>query len=253
MAIKSRVLIFDIETAPILAYVWDTKDQNIANNQIHTDWYVIGWAAKWLGDKPSKVIYHDQRTARDIEDDRIILRSLWNLLSEADIVITQNGKNFDTPKLNARFIQHGWPPPKPYKHLDTYQIARNAAKFTSNKLEYLTDKLCTKYKKLDHAQFPGFKLWRECLRGNIKAWNEMRRYNIHDVLSTEELYMKLRSWAPENAPKVHPTVYLENECATCGMEGRMNHRGWGYRRATRFKRLVCMSCNTWTSGKPEAL
>jgi uncharacterized protein YprB with RNaseH-like and TPR domain len=128
---------------------------------------------------------------------RKILRDLWKLLDEADIVITQNGKNFDTPKLNARFIEHGMKPPSPYKHLDTYQIARSAAKFTSNKLEYLTEKLCTKYKKLKHEKFPGFALWAECLKGNVAAWNEMRRYNKHDVLATEELYMKIRAWAPQ--------------------------------------------------------
>ena len=119
-------------------------------------------------------MYRDQRNAKDILDDKAILKPLWKLLDEADIVITQNGKNFDSPKLNARFIMHGWAPPSPYKHLDTYQIVRQAAKFTSNKLEYLTEKLCTKYKKLEHAKYPGMVLWTECLAGNRAAWNEMR-------------------------------------------------------------------------------
>lgn len=95
------------------------------------------------------------------------------MLDEADIVITQNGRKFDQKKLNARFILNGFKPPSSYKHIDTLVIARKHFGFTSNKLKYMTDKLCTKYKKLDHSKFPGMELWRECLKGNSEAWTEM--------------------------------------------------------------------------------
>ena len=243
---KQRVLVFDIETAPILAYVWETRDQNIALNQIKSDWYVIAWSAKWLGDPPSKIMYQDQRHAKNMEDDRSILKPLWELLDQADIVVTQNGKNFDSPKLNARFISHGMRPPSPYKHLDTYQIVSRAAKFTSNKLEYLTEKLCKKYKKLAHKKFPGFSLWTECLKGNIKAWDEMKRYNIHDVLATEEFYMKIRSWAPTTAPTVYQVENLASQCPTCGKKGVMQKRGLLRTKVTAFQRYQCQSCGSWT-------
>jgi uncharacterized protein YprB with RNaseH-like and TPR domain len=213
--------------------------------------HIIAWAAKWFC--KSGVIYRDQRNARRIEDDRKILRDLWKLLDEADIVITQNGKNFDTPKLNARFIEHGMQPPSPYKHLDTYQIARSAAKFTSNKLEYLTEKLCTKYKKLKHEKFPGFALWAECLKGNMAAWNEMRRYNKHDVLATEELYMKIRAWAPQNAPRAFNVGHLTQQCPTCGVVGKLRPKGYNYTRVSRFRKYVCKSCGSWVTGMREAI
>jgi uncharacterized protein YprB with RNaseH-like and TPR domain len=251
MVNAAKILIFDIETAPVLAYVWGLKDQNVAVNQIHSDSHIIAWAAKWFC--KSGVIYRDQRNARRIEDDRKILRDLWKLLDEADIVITQNGKNFDTPKLNARFIEHGMQPPSPYKHLDTYQIARSAAKFTSNKLEYLTEKLCTKYKKLKHEKFPGFALWAECLKGNVAAWNEMRRYNIHDVLATEELYMKIRAWAPPTAPRAFNVGHLTQQCPTCGVVGKLRPKGYNYTRVSRFRKYVCKSCGSWVTGMREAI
>lgn len=251
--IQSRILIFDIETAPVLAYVWGLRDQNVAVNQIHRDWYVIAWAAKWLGDPASKVIYRDQRHAKNIEDDKAILKDLWKLLNQADIVITQNGKNFDTPKLNARFITHGMRPPSPYKHLDTLQIAKSAARFTSNKLEYLTEKLCKKYKKLKHNKFPGFELWAECLKGNLRAWNEMRRYNKHDVLATEELYTKIRAWAPQNAPRVYNVGHLTHQCPTCGVIGKLRPKGYTYTRVSRFRKYVCKGCGSWTNGMREPI
>lgn len=240
-----KLLVLDIETRPIEAYVWETRDQNIALNQIKTDWCVIAWAAKWLGDKG--VIYRDQRNVKDIGNDKPILQTIWKLLDEADIVITQNGKNFDCPKLNARFLQHGMPPPSPYRHLDTYQIARSAAKFTSNKLEYLTDKLNSQYKKLSHAKFPGFSLWVECLKGNKAAWDEMRKYNIHDVLATEELYMKIRAWAPANTPTPWFIQKSITQCHTCGAT-KLVSNGQRVTNTARYMRLRCLGCGSHEIG-----
>lgn len=243
---KQKVLVFDIETAPMLAYVWGTRDQNISLNQIKSDWYVIAWAAKWLGSPVSEVAYFDQRKAKVLSDDRAILRVLWQLLDEADIVVTQNGTKFDSRKLNARFILHGMRPPSPYKHLDTYQILSRVADFTSDKLEYYTDKLCKKYKKLSHSKFPGMELWKQCLAGNLKAWDEMEEYNIHDVLSTEELYMNTRAWTPKSAPDVHLTG-----CGICGE--RQQQKGYYVNRTGKLPRLHCQGCGKWSLGKREAI
>lgn len=244
---KFKVLVFDIELSPMLAYVWDRRDVNISLNHIRDDWFVIAWAAKWLDEPASSVIYRDQRNAKPIGNDKDILVPLWKLLDEADIVITQNGKNFDSPKLNARFIMHGMKPPSPYKHLDTYQIVRRVAKFTSNKLEYLTDKLCTKYKKLSHKKFPGMSLWSECLAGNKAAWDEMKRYNIHDVLSTEEFYNKIKPWTPSGMTKVYKVTNFHEDCGVCG--GRLKKSGTAYYSRGAIQRYACTSCGTWSQGE----
>lgn len=244
-----KVLVFDIETTPMTAYVWGLRDQNIGLNQIVEEWSVMAWAAKWLGDPASKVIYKDNRKAKNVRDDKAIVAPLWKLLDEADIVITQNGKNFDSPKLNARFITHGMNPPSPYTHLDTYQIVRRAAKFTSNKLEYLTDKLCTKYKKLSHKKFPGMSLWNECLKGNTAAWNEMKAYNIHDVLSTEEFYLKIRAWAPESAPKPFNIDNPTQHCSTCDKTAPMVKWGFYRKQKSIYQRYSCSNCGAWITGE----
>src|SRR5690606_2512370 len=107
----------------------------------------------------SKVMYQDQRKAKDVRNDKELLRGIWNLLDEADIVITQNGKAFDVKKLNARFLLNGFQPPSSYRHIDTKILAKKTFALTSSKLEYMTSKLCTKYKKLSHKKYPGFSLW----------------------------------------------------------------------------------------------
>jgi hypothetical protein len=241
---KPKVLLFDVETAPILAYCWSIWDQNIGLNQIKSDWYVIAWCAKWLGD--TKVMYQDQRKAKNIEDDSNLLEGIWKLLDEADVVITQNGKHFDQKKLNARFVLNGYQPPNHYKHIDTKEIASKRFGFTSNKLEYMTDKLCTKYKKLKHEKFPGFELWAECLKGNKQAWDEMEKYNKHDVLALEELYNKLAPWdSTVNFNLYHDDI--DNICS-CGST-QFHKRGFIYTAVSKFQCYRCSRCGKELRGR----
>lgn len=240
----NKVLVFDVETAPILAYVWGLFDQNIAVNQIKEDWHVLAWSAKWLGDPPEKTMYRDKRHQKP-GDDSVILKPLWRLLDEADIVVTQNGKSFDSKKLNARFMLMGMKPPRPYTHLDTLRIVKQVAAFTSNKLEYLTARLCTKYRKLTHKQFPGFSLWVECLAGNKDAWEVMKKYNIHDVLGTEELYLKIRAWAPASMPKVYDVTEKSLHCGTCGFLGKMREGKPKIMKSHLARQHQCTNCGAW--------
>jgi hypothetical protein len=149
-------------------------------------------AAKWLGE--DEVFYWDQKDVYPMEDDTYLLSKLWSLLNEADIVIGQNVKRFDTKKVNARFVLNGFPKPSTYRQIDTMIIAKEQFGFTSNKLEYMTDKLCPEHKKSKHKEFPGHELWAECLKGNPLAWAEMKAYNIDDIHGTEALYNVLSSW-----------------------------------------------------------
>lgn len=233
-----KVLIFDIETSPIEAYVWGLWKNDVGLNQIKADWFVLSWSAKWLGE--DEVMYMDNRKATDVSNDRKLLRGIWKLLDEADVVITQNGINFDIKKLNARFIIQGFQPPSSVRHIDTCKIAKKYFAFTSNKLAYMTDKINTKYKKLDHGKFPGFMLWSECLKGNQEAWEEMELYNKHDVLSLEELYNKLIAW--ENAAPDFNIFHDEeiNVCK-CGSTNFMKN-GYYYTPAGKYQKVRCKKC-----------
>jgi len=241
---KQKALVLDIETSPILAYIWELGEQAVSLGQIHTDWHIMAWSAKWLDDPASKIFYKDLRGVKN-GDDISILKPLWNLLNEADIVITQNGQRFDSRKINARFMLHGMNPPKPYLHIDTYRLVKRVAAFTSNKLEYLTDKFCVEHKKITHGLFPGLKLWIECLKGNKKAWDEMKRYNIKDVLSTEELYKRVKAWAPETMPKLYPLTPDQQTCSTCGYLGPMREGRDRVRKSGVYTQSSCPKCGSW--------
>jgi hypothetical protein len=235
-----KLLFLDIETAPILGYVWKLWDNDLGVNQIKQDWHLLSWAAKWQGS--SKIHYMDQRNAPDIADDSRILKGIWKLMDEAEVIVTQNGKRFDEKKLRSRFIIQGLQPPSPYKHFDTKQVASTKFGFTSNSLEYLSDKLCRK-KKLKHKRFPGFELWTECLKKNPAAWREMERYNKQDVLALEDLYDKLAPWAGlSQAP------YAGHHRCSCG-SSHLKRKGYAFgATGTKYQRFVCRSCGAWFRG-----
>jgi hypothetical protein len=234
-----KVLIYDIETAPMLGYVWSIWEQNVALNQLHTDWYILSWSAKWLGAPDGQVMYSDQRNAKNIENDGPLLSEIWNLLDQADVVVTQNGKSFDQRKLNARFIINGFQPPSSYKHIDTKVIAQKHFGFTSHKLEYMTDKLCTKYKKSSHAKFSGFDMWKQCLAGNIDAWKEMEHYNKLDVLSLEELYNKIIPW--DNTVNFNLYSDSQEHICKCGSKDFIKN-GFYYSATCKYQRYKCKKC-----------
>jgi len=248
---KPKILLLDIESAPMLGYVWSLWDNNVALNQLKSDWYVLAFAAKWLHEPEDEIIYYDQRNAKNIEDDTELLKIIWKLMDEATIIIGQNHKKFDLKKLNARFILNGFPPPSSYRTIDTVEIAKSKFGFTSNKLEYMSDKLCKKYKKLKHAKFSGFELWKECLAGNIEAWEEMELYNKYDVLSLEELFLKFAPW--DNT--INLDVYnddLENHCSACNSTEFIK-KGFRYTNLGKYQRYQCKHCGKETSERENLL
>jgi DNA-directed RNA polymerase subunit RPC12/RpoP len=243
-----KILLVDIETAPLISFTWGLFDQNIPLNMLKNDWHLLSFSAKWIDS--NKVMYMDQRNENDITNDFKLLKGIWKLLDEADIIITQNGISFDIKKLNARFIINGMKPPSSFKQIDTLRLARKHFGFTSNKLEYLTNTLNKKHRKSGHKKFSGFELWKECLAGNIKAWKEMEKYNKLDVLSLEELYKKLIPWdSSVNFNLYHNGLY--NQCK-CGSRELVKY-GFAYTNIGKFQRYQCKECGAETRDRENLL
>lgn len=247
---KPKILIFDIETAPITAYTWGLFDQNIGLNQIKSDWHLLSWAAKWLGDPPSKTMYMDNSKAKNVQDDKALVKGLAKLLNEADIIITQNGDAFDVKKLNARAVINKLPPIKPCASTDILKESRKVFKLTSHKLEYVTDKLNTKYKKLSHKEYPGFELWKAILEGDRKAWKAMKRYNIHDVLATEEAYNNIQGWIKTQ----NMATYMDDAVLRCRCGSTdLIRRGFAHTDTGKYQVYLCKGCGKWPRGKTNLL
>lgn len=239
---KPKGLVFDLETAPLQVYCWGLFDQNISLNQIKQDWHLLSFAAKWLGDPTNKTMYMDNSRADDITNDAPLVSRLSALINEADFIITQNGEAFDVKKLNARAVINGLPPIKPVRSTDILKEGRKVFKFTSHKLEYVTNMLNKKYKKLKHSKYPGFELWSAILAGDKKAWIEMKKYCIHDVLSTEEAYLNIQGWIKtQNMASYLDSGTIRCKCGSDDLESR----GYAYTDKAKFQVYRCNTCGKW--------
>jgi rRNA maturation protein Nop10 len=231
----AKLLLLDIETAPNLAYTWGLWKQNVSLDQLEKASEMICWGAKWLGEKEVlfKSVYHHNK--------KQMLQTLHKLLDDADIVIHYNGRTFDIPIINKEFITNKMSPPSPYRQIDLIETAKRTFRFESNKLDFLCRQLGIGNKE----KHEGFMLWKKCMAGNSKAWAEMRKYNMKDVLLTEKLYNKLKPWIA-----VHPNMGLYDGvdgCPKCGSKDYMK-RGPGYTKLTKYQRYRCNVCLSYFIG-----
>lgn len=240
-----KIGVIDIETTPIEARVWQLYDVNISIPQIVKEWSIMSFVFKELGSP--KVEYLDTSKMADPRDDYELCGRLWEIIHEYDFLVAQNGKRFDLRKIKARLIMHGFPPPSPVKVLDTMLMARQVAAFTSNKLEWLSAHLA-ETKKDSHKEFPGFEMWNECLAGNPKAWRALKKYNIPDVISTEELYVKIRPWVKGHGNLSVYTDGMESSCPVC-LSTDVTQDGFEYTQVGKYVRFVCGGCGAWSRGR----
>lgn len=249
-----KVLLFDIETSPNFAKIWAKYEQNAVGDFIQ-ERMIICVAWKWLGSNKVESMalpnfygykkYVDKNYVRKIDNIKLIYK-LHKLMSEADIIIAQNGDNFDVKMANAEFIEYGLDPPPPYKTIDTLKVARNKFKFNSNKLDDIGARLGLGRK----MHTGGVSLWEGCLRGEKQAWDHMIKYNIQDVILLEKIYLKFRPWMT-----THPNMNAFNNsveaCPVC-MSSNLIKKGWQLSPTGKWQRYKCMDCGHCAKGNYES-
>jgi hypothetical protein len=233
---KLKICFLDIERCPDLGYVWGKYDQNVI--AVETDWHLLSYSVKWQGGStvtkglPDYIGYKTNKT-----DDKALAKDLWRVFNEADIIIAHHGDRADIPWSTARFLVHGFPPPSPYRTVDTRKLARKYFGFSSNKLDDLARQLGLG-RKLPNT---GFDLWKRCMDGDAGAWRVMLKYNEQDVRLLEKVYLKLRSWAT-----THPRVSTSDRpaCPKCGST-QCTREGYSYTLQRKKQRWQCKSCFGW--------
>lgn len=242
---KPKILMLDIETAPIEARVWGIWDVNVGTNQITRDWFVLSFCAKFY--EEDTVYYLDQRYSNPIEDDGMLMVAIHHLMSEADIVVGHNLDKFDMKKLNTRFLKHGLGSVGFVKQVDTLKIVKRFFGITSNKLDYVA-KFLGLEGKLSSRKFQGQELWNACLANNQEAWDEMESYNKQDVLVLEKVFKELLHWDRS----INLTPYLEENTCTCGSTEFIRH-SYRVTNASKFMVYKCASCKKEYQGKENVM
>lgn len=186
-----KILLYDIESFPNLAWIWNRYEQNAIGDMERTK-HIASFAWKWLGEKNTHWLglpsFKRYRTNPD--DTKPLTLALLNVINEADIAIGHNIDSFDDRMANTEFWKHDVVP-KPHKSIDTLKIVKKFFKLDSYKLDDVCHFLGIG-RKLKHA---GFGMWRGCINGDSSSWKEMEMYNRHDVDPLlEGLFLREREW-----------------------------------------------------------
>lgn len=227
-----KTLFFDLETTPILGYVWRAYEDNLLD--IKQDFGLLCFGYAWNEEKISVV------SLKDMSEKKMV-KKLWTLFEEADVIIAQNGDRFDIKVSNALFLRHNLRPPAPYKTVDTLKLAKKYFKFTRNNLDFLAQSLLGE-KKIETDK----SLWFKCMQKDKEAFKKMETYCIHDVVLLRNLYNKLKAWHTG-----HPNhnLYSGNThtCPVCG--SKTQRRGFMFTRTGKYQRYQCTTCGAWSKGE----
>lgn len=232
-----RVLAFDIERVPNLAYTWGLWDQNISLSQLVLPGETVSFAARWWGDPKSKVVFkstfHDGKEA--------MLDSIWGLMDEADALMGWNSQGFDTKHLNTEFVLAGMGRPSDSVQVDLMRVAKKHFKFTSNKLDFVSKALGVG-EKLTHEGFP---MWLGVMANDPKAWAKFKRYNEIDVHLLIDLLERMLPWV-DSLPNA--SLFGGEGCNFCG-SSNLQKRGTRVTGLTEYHRYYCNDCGGWTPGR----
>jgi hypothetical protein len=236
-----KILLYDIETTHNIVAQFDPKDQYTHHDNILQERYVVCAAWKWLGEKKVHTVSTlDGRpkteVAKDPHNDYHVIKTLHEVMSEADCIIAHNGDQFDAKFIATRVLFHGLPALPPITSIDTYKVAKARFRFNSNRLDYL-------------GKFLGFGgkkdtpkgLWLEVLKGSAKAVQTMVDYNKRDVTLLESVFLKLR---PYVANHINRELFGKVGCPRCG-SSKVQSRGFHRAISRVYRRFQCQSCSGW--------
>jgi len=232
-----RILHLDIETMYAIVKTWSLWPKFISPKDVIEVGYTLCWAAKWEFER--EVMFGRMDSPEG-------LAHIYDLLDEADAVVTYNGISFDMKHLNKDFALAGLPPPSSYHDIDLYQTVKKQFKFQSNKLDHVAPQFGLGGK----VKHPGMELWDRVRAGDEKAWALMERYNKQDVRLTQKLYHRILPWI-HNHPNVGLWVVNGDNpvCTNCGSTS-LHSCGTQYNtKVASYKRYRCKGCGTPLRGR----
>lgn len=212
---NAKILIYDIETSRAVFKRFWTGEQYVSYKDMTREPAIITIAWKWLDED---TVYSDTWDMKTHSDKKLI-KNFLKVYNEADMVVGINNNSFDNKWVAARAAKYGFPINTYIKSFDVQRKARKLFMLPSYSMDYLT-KWLNVTNKQSHE---GIKMW-DMIEDGSKAEQEeyiekMLVYNKYDVICTQDLYMKLRTYM--NSP-LHVGVLKGSDKYTCPECGGSN-------------------------------
>lgn len=267
---EPKMLVFDIETSPLQAYLWQPGKQVVRHGQLlpgQNMWEIICITYAWVHGGPVGCIKWtpERGTAGVVED-------FDALASTADICIGKNNKSFDNKQINsARMFANLPARPEWIKYTaDLEQQMRRYFRLPSQSLDYISHKLGLGGKrKMEFQDWIDISQWMVCqkilagedmrpdhldkmlkvlynktneevIKTGEKAFNKMCTYGKKDSADTRTLWKYL---SKHFEPIYNKAVFnsIEDGCVSCG-NNDLCKDGFGITKVGKYQVYKCKSC-----------
>lgn len=203
-----KLLTWDIETSHMLVRSFYIGYKvSISHKQIKVPSKVISIQYKWAHESEAKYLEWDRidckyDDARNFDDSGMITEFVTNVLSKADVLLTQNGDKFDFMVLNERAKALNLPILDQKPSIDILKLSRKSFRAASHKLDYRSSQqgLGGKITMIDQD-------WVDIEENNIPATAKMIPYGLKDALDTEALMWKELSYYKDLPVSVEKAIY----------------------------------------------
>ncbi|KKL92561.1 hypothetical protein LCGC14_1883440, partial [marine sediment metagenome] len=234
---KPKILFYDIETRPLLVYVWRLGEQVVRHHQLAEQgkkYDIICISFAWNDGKPAKVFHWGYKAQNSSK----MIREFDKIIKQADITIGKNSDRFDVKHINTQRLIHNLPPlPEWVDNTDDVEKQlRKYFSFPSMSLDYVSKELGLGGKvKMEFSD------WVDIVEKTNKAsFRKMCKYNQKDVEDTRAIWNWIQSHVK---PKLNMATFHDDFC--CSNCGSKNVRKDGIRRRgkTTYQMLYCRGHN----------
>ena len=240
-----NILFLDTENVGNLAMTWGIHDQRISYGDIVHEWFMVSGQWSWGDQKKVHTVslLDDPKLFKNnFRNDRHVVQTLRDVISECDILVGHNIKGHDLKKIKAKVVEHGIEPIRMPQIVDTLQWAREFG-FTSRKLGDLCKKLELTHKLL-HEQG----LFLKAALGSEDAIRKIVRYGVGDIPTCRELFYKLRPHAT-NGPNMnlYTAAKAGMVCPRCGSAHLVVDK-YKITSTGKYVSYQCRDCGKYCSG-----
>lgn len=186
----TKILIYDIETSKTQFELWWSGQQFVNGNNAMQDSKIITISYKWLGTNTVHYVKWDENHC-----DKQLMIDFLQAYNQADMVVGINNNKFDNKYINTRAAKFGLDVNLHVKSLDIQKECRKLFRLPSYSMKYLGRYFNTPVQKMKVSLQD---IWEDIMYGTPEESKEamelLIEYNIKDILTTEQLYLKLKKY-----------------------------------------------------------
>ena len=233
---KPRILYYDIETTPLMAYVWRCGKQVVRHPQLvkgQDTYNIICITYCWNDGKPAKALTWDYKT----QDCTQMIEQFDKIIQQADITIGKNSDSFDVKHINTQRMIAGLPG-LPEWSMYTDDLQKQMKKhfyLPSYTLDYFSEMLGLGGKiKMEFADWIHIV---EQTRGEgKKRFEKMVTYGKKDVEDTRAIWEHCEK---HFTPRFNTAILNGgHSCKTCG-SNNIRKNGTRFTGTTKYQSFYC--------------